>query len=620
MPRPLDKNIVSRLQCSTCSNTYSSNSHLRRHEATHNSNRLIICPSCSKSFARMVARQLKNSDVARRHLQSCVKDDTNITLPTAKRGKRPRACDQCSRSKVACDLNTPCSRCQSRGVPCSYLRDKPVNSNEVPVIKEDHWFLRVTDPQAAGITDAISQDINTDSVSEGGVMSVSLGTFEDELLPLGPRAWLTNFTSDFALDIHEEYTVDANDLIAQSPALSARMEELIAELANTHEKMRINGTTGDASFDVQLAQSIFTPWNLDYFIRICFQCVLHHYPVMHPHTFSYENTSLPLLLAAFLFGALFSAPVDDAISAHSFFRVAEEYIFDRLDIEHLQTQAIKSGDAINFDSIEIIQAAFSILIIQNSKNDETIRRRVRIQRHPHLIAAARLAGVFRAMHQLKLSEYSASTWDQFIRYETMVRLSHWMQLNNGFLMSCFNTQSQVHISEMVGDLPCRRELFEAETKEEFERQVSLEPREIKFQSLAAAVPFILQDSWPGPEHEVYEHVSAERLAAIINGLAMSMMTARTHGHFSVVCKPFLRACKRWRLLWDKLQGKDGCNQNAPPGFAKHSMDMCLFCVVLIRAEELGDTTSHYRTHFELDSFTSVNQFLRRYKDVMLQPS
>ncbi|KLU90764.1 hypothetical protein MAPG_10615, partial [Magnaporthiopsis poae ATCC 64411] len=101
-------------ECPTCGKTYQRSSHLRRHEMTHGGDTGFHCPFCHKVFARR--------DVCRKHSLQCPSKGTQADPPLAKRGQKPRACDGCFRSRLACDNDHPCSRCRTRGVECSYAR------------------------------------------------------------------------------------------------------------------------------------------------------------------------------------------------------------------------------------------------------------------------------------------------------------------------------------------------------------------------------------------------------------------------------------------------------------------------------------------------------------------
>ncbi|KAI6354927.1 hypothetical protein MCOR25_008413 [Pyricularia grisea] len=100
--------------CVTCGKQYQRTSHLRRHELTHAGDAGFRCPFCDKVFARR--------DVCRKHSLHCPLKGANADPPLAKRGQKPRACDACFRSRLACDNDLPCSRCLGRSLQCSYAR------------------------------------------------------------------------------------------------------------------------------------------------------------------------------------------------------------------------------------------------------------------------------------------------------------------------------------------------------------------------------------------------------------------------------------------------------------------------------------------------------------------
>ncbi|KAH6896005.1 hypothetical protein B0T10DRAFT_479287 [Thelonectria olida] len=599
-------NMASRLQCSTCEKTYSRISHLRRHEATHGSHRLIVCPSCSKGFVRI--------DVARRHMRSCVDDQKDIVLPTAKRGKKPKACDRCSQSKVSCDLETPCTRCRSSGFPCSYLRvDAHTVTHAGPgsAKTEIPWLLRLTNPNAFGTEDAVSHDILTDDlvVEEPSNMLLPLemdGTKplpQGDMFPWGPAAWMID-DENFTLDIDG---MNTDQSTFHSPALKVRMEEMIAELAKTHDKMRRDELVDDTPFEASLAHTVFTTHNLEHFIWVYFRRVHPYHPILHPPSFHCEQVSLPLLLCVFLYGALFSTPLDDAISARGFFHTAEEYIYSRLEMRQLLTSG--GNSPCTTTTIEVLQAALSMIIIQTSKNDAVVRRRIRFERFHKLNAAVRYTGAFAAKHRMEISEYTADTWDQFIEDELLIRLAHYTGMCNNFMVGLFNYPSQVYLCEMVGDMPSRRNLFEADTSQTFAALALLEPSGPRPLSLAKSVSMLMHDSWPGPTDEVYKRATPEDLLIVMSSIGTTIVVSRTNCLFPASSRALLLACLRWKTLWD------AATSNAQkPGFTKHGMEMWWLSVAIIKVQQAGDMSSDYMSKVALDSMTSVNEFLNRYKD------
>lgn len=97
------------------------------------------------------------------------------------------------------------------------------------------------------------------------------------------------------------------------------------------------------------------------------------------------------------------------------------------------------------------------------------------------------------------------------------RLGAWLHAGDSFIAGFFNGAPQVFISEIVGDMPCRRELFEAESVDDFQRFLSMGQAMSTPLSLSASVSFLLNDTWPGPADDVYGNMTADDLFLVISG-------------------------------------------------------------------------------------------------------
>ncbi|CAH0024740.1 unnamed protein product [Clonostachys rhizophaga] len=549
-------------------------------------------------------------------------------LPTAKRGKKSKACDRCSQSKVSCDLELPCSRCRAGSMPCSYSRaetDATAIQHSVTKVTADEipWLLKMTNPSAvAGGEDGAARDIFADHdqfdafwtlpIPQASDEEHSTPSTEEDFFGHGLAAWIADSDGDHPDFNFDDFMDIEHDASLVSPIVLSRMDEMVSNLSITHERMRLLDVIDqDAIFDTNLAQMVFTASNLQYFVWLYFQRVHRYHPILHPPSFDCETSSLPLVMSVFLFGSLFSAPFDSAISARSFFDVAEEYIFSHPDLRQiLRPVGNYTSHASSTKSIEILQAALTIGMIQNSRNDQATRRRMRIERYPVFTSAVRLSGAFEARHRREVAANTALTWDDFVHDELRVRLSHWTQLNSNFIVGCFNGHTQAYMCEMTGDMPCRTALFEAETSDVFKYQVSLEPGGPRPQSLAGSISLLLQDSWPGPDDESYRRVTPEILALIISSLGVVGVVARTNCLFPLSYRALLRAFMRWKSLWDaKMKESEATGRQV--GFSKHAMEMWWLCVAVVKAQQSGDK-SKYISNMAIDSFNSVNEFLTRY--------
>ncbi|KAF7955736.1 hypothetical protein EAE96_004660 [Botrytis aclada] len=94
-------------QLQGCTKSFQRKEHLTRHQKSHsNSSPAHICRICHKEFSR--------SDGLQRHLR---RHGQQFKKPT---GRSRRACAACHFSKIKCDGNDPCSRCEKKKIPCKY--------------------------------------------------------------------------------------------------------------------------------------------------------------------------------------------------------------------------------------------------------------------------------------------------------------------------------------------------------------------------------------------------------------------------------------------------------------------------------------------------------------------
>ncbi|KAI0069899.1 hypothetical protein K474DRAFT_1609674 [Panus rudis PR-1116 ss-1] len=91
--------------CPLCPARFTRTTHLNRHLRTHSNERMHTCDKCHAQFTR--------SDLLSRHKRSCG-DAISGTR------SRRKSCQACADSKVRCDQQQPCSRCQSKGRECVY--------------------------------------------------------------------------------------------------------------------------------------------------------------------------------------------------------------------------------------------------------------------------------------------------------------------------------------------------------------------------------------------------------------------------------------------------------------------------------------------------------------------
>lgn len=92
------------------------------------------------------------------------------------------------------------------------------------------------------------------------------------------------------------------------------------------------------------------------------------------------------------------------------------------------------------------------------------------------------------------------------------------------MAAALNSTPLISVAEMIGDMPCREEFFEAETAQKFEQLMLLEPTEIPSQSLADFIYLLLSDAYPGPENESFSRITPNDLFIVISGMALPSPT------------------------------------------------------------------------------------------------
>jgi len=153
------KNKDGKFPCGECSKTYLHAKHLKRHMLRHTGIRPYECGLCGDNFSR--------SDILKRHFAKCSARRgnplgvTHLTLTHAqqkaraaekerekaaaaaaaagagsnggarvragsvegKKGSGGKACDNCVKLKVKCDVGNPCSRCSTKNSSCTYTKN-----------------------------------------------------------------------------------------------------------------------------------------------------------------------------------------------------------------------------------------------------------------------------------------------------------------------------------------------------------------------------------------------------------------------------------------------------------------------------------------------------------------
>lgn len=201
--------------------------------------------------------------------------------------------------------------------------------------------------------------------------------------------------------------------------LSSQLTELVSELVETSKSMDKYDAESQRPLDIMELTALFGVSNISVFISAFFRSLHWHLPIVHFPTFDPGNLSNPLLLAIFLSGATYAAPFEGATLSPWIFDVAEEYIFRK--VLNLSTTTLPADSARLTPSIQLIQGALIMEMLQFSRDDIQTRRRIRIIRHPCLVSTVRSLGNFNLTRSPLPTSCDESSWRRLAEEEVCIR-------------------------------------------------------------------------------------------------------------------------------------------------------------------------------------------------------
>ena len=172
---------------------------------------------------------------------------------------------------------------------------------------------------------------------------------------------------------------------------------------------------------VEAARFVFAPQTARLHVDSYFDSWHPHCPMLHPASFNIADASPPLLAAVILMGASFSSR-KAATAARVCLDAAEEYIFGHQGFMQLIDPTYNGNTSTDAAPL---QAAFIIALIQLWGNHGTSWRRIRQQRCPGIIRAARSMGLPSLRHREECHQRGIASgdesWEAFVETEESIR-------------------------------------------------------------------------------------------------------------------------------------------------------------------------------------------------------
>lgn len=476
------------------------------------------CPFCDRLFLRV--------DATRRHAKTC-HERANRPLREAKRGRKSRACNICSRDKTSCNGALPCLRCSTRKLECTYsslCRDashREIASdtgNGLSRMAErdermDMSLLEWSDPCRDPMLKMLESEPRSaieyqpQKAIMPGLPAWLEGTIDPALL-------LLDLPADDASWGSGEGLVENGDPVAKLSIAAAakRMQTLEA----TFRKMLVLKPYLQTGFDAACGNSFFDKSHVERVLSAGARRSSQLATFIHWPTFDPEKISLPLLLAIVLVKTAYlhySGDNQASILNTLFLEMVEEYIFQQLRelIDQLAShpENIKSkGPA--FDACG---AAEVIIAIQCTINNPRARERIATERIPYLVNILRKSEMIGTRHTTSLD---AVSWGDFAHTEAQIRLVTSLHNSCGLLSGFCNHPSPFTVKEMKGSLPCNNDIWHAKSQSDFEELQRMLPTGHTLPSFHQAISILQADDWDLSKHPLGE-LGIQQLFLVVIG-------------------------------------------------------------------------------------------------------
>ncbi|GAA84905.1 hypothetical protein AKAW_03019 [Aspergillus luchuensis IFO 4308] len=395
---------------------------------------------------------------------------------------------------------------------------------------------------------------------------------------------------------------------ALSSTISHRLGEIMMILVETSKSM---GQGQQAQLEMAELNSLFTTSNLSVFISAYFQSLHWHLPIVHFPTFDPAIISNPLLFAIFLAGATYATSQDGPVFASRVLDVAEEYIFRQL--ANLSSNPHPTSAPYLLPSVEVIQGALIIEMLQFGQGETGTRRRIRIIRHPCVISTVRSLGVLQFKRSMTPDMCNDETWRAMIAEEVCIRIACWAFLADGFLTVCFNNHPALSIFEMDCQFPWSSALFEAENASSFSEIAASSTAGRPLPSLREFITRLLDENATADLIQWSRSLVGEHLLILIYAMHSLAFQARTGLFGWISTNSIKRAAENWRSIWDSVSsivGKEGLHHL---GYPKHAEELWWLLTATLDRASGRNVNFRYLDNAATDDLESLNNFIRNIK-------
>ncbi|OQV06726.1 Fungal specific transcription factor domain-containing protein [Cladophialophora immunda] len=368
------------------------------------------------------------------------------------------------------------------------------------------------------------------------------------------------------------------------------------------------------SFDEDAFRSLFTLDNMVEFCELYFACWSPHCPILHRPTFDLTKVYPPLLLAVFLIGQAYSSELDVS-QAQAHYDLAEAYAFSHPKFKQLLQDNLPLSSAPSA-SLEPIQAAYLMVLVQMCGKSSLSRRRVRRSRYNDVIQAARSLRLFDSKNEfldLEQRDCVDFDWHGFVAKESRIRLAYLI-----FGIECNFAMFHEHyprlaVSEMTGDPMCSESCFSAPSRASCEQYAKKEMRSntlaistCVLQLLESQVNISIQSSLAG--------LSPMNFFFVLCGLHCAIHASRANGTGKILYPAMTRALNRWIRIWESQMRNFPLEERKKIGFMRDAgPEFWQLACIFVEAENRGLLNTELLRSMDVDRMENVCHLLEAFR-------
>ncbi|EXL73368.1 hypothetical protein FOPG_11299 [Fusarium oxysporum f. sp. conglutinans race 2 54008] len=548
-------------------------------QRTETSDSPSVCSFCQRRFTRR--------DALKRHWGICkvrLENGSDIPLLPARRPrlKKPRACNRCVRLKRACDRSVPCSTCSIRNYECSYER---AASSKTSAVSEDSLQTETNGVYQQEISDGVvkAADAMPDVLAE--VIDYSLEWLRSQ------RRQLNNTLNDSS----------CQDLAAKTGEILGMIKRTLTRTRScSHASIEWSPIVEKACLD------FFSPGNLHRFLLLFWSGWYPNSPIIHKPTFNSEAEPPGLIASMAVLGACLSPDSNDCVRAMAWLTPVEEVVFaDNIlyDDSIIASSNLVGDEAVVWDKLKALHAAYFICIAQNWEGSKEGRQRVRKDRYSRIVSIARSFGLYNlSLAKLDTTFSTQQKWARFILLESMIRTATYIYLLDSAFVLYYRLPPRVISLELNTGLVCPEVCFQAESAAECFLQLHMATMGKQNQSsLTVSSAVRLLCSPHNLDLSIFHNLSSFNMFTIISALCCLVFQYQTTLVDVSQVTPAATGLSRWKWLWQRgghiVVVSDGYsveNMWKRVGFMQHANEYYhLACAMLERwkltEKHIGDT-------------------------------